>query len=119
MTPYDFISVLIPAILSVALAEAAYPFRRARRPYVNSTTTFTAAAQCVPFEDPHCCVTRPVCECLNGIYCLFLLKAYQLTSVGTFFSINTIRVNGSSSLCGPPGNVTFGQDTSSIPGWCC
>ncbi|KAI2638781.1 hypothetical protein GGS26DRAFT_587549 [Hypomontagnella submonticulosa] len=103
MTPYDFISVLIPAILSVALAEAAYPFRRARRPYVNSTTTFTAAAQCVPFEDPHCCVTRPVCECLNG----------------TFFSINTIRVNGSSSLCGPPGNVTFGQDTSSIPGWCC
>ncbi|KAI0383240.1 hypothetical protein F5Y04DRAFT_278946 [Hypomontagnella monticulosa] len=103
MTPYDFISVLIPSVLSAALAKMEYPFPpNARRPYINGTT-FPVTAQCVPFEDPHCCVTQPVCECLNG----------------TFFSVNTIRVNGTSSLCGPPGNVTYGHDTSSIPGWCC
>ncbi|KAI1211660.1 uncharacterized protein F4807DRAFT_397849 [Annulohypoxylon truncatum] len=69
----------------------------------NFTDKFDANVQCIPFEDPHCCVDFPVCECRNG----------------TFFNVNPRRLNGTDLFCVPPGNVTFGQDTSSIPGWCC
>ncbi|KAI1443521.1 hypothetical protein F5Y02DRAFT_420008 [Annulohypoxylon stygium] len=69
----------------------------------NFTEKFDTNAQCIPFEDPHCCVDFPVCECRNG----------------TFFNVNPTRLNGTDLFCAPPGNVTFGQGVSGIPGWCC
>ncbi|KAI2625733.1 hypothetical protein GGR54DRAFT_637514 [Hypoxylon sp. NC1633] len=69
----------------------------------NITITFNANAECIPFADPHCCIDHVVCECRNG----------------TFFSVNPRLNNGTQSLCVPPGNVTYGEDTDSIPGWCC
>ncbi|KAI0885509.1 uncharacterized protein GGS22DRAFT_161095 [Annulohypoxylon maeteangense] len=35
--------------------------------FANFTDKFDADTQCIPFEDPHCCVDFPVCECRNGI----------------------------------------------------
>ncbi|KAI1087363.1 hypothetical protein F5B19DRAFT_497450 [Rostrohypoxylon terebratum] len=68
-----------------------------------TTEKFDVNTQCVPFEDPHCCVDFPVCQCRNG----------------TFFNVNPKSLNGTNLFCTPPGNVTFGQAVSGIPGWCC
>ncbi|KAI2469473.1 hypothetical protein F4781DRAFT_394249 [Annulohypoxylon bovei var. microspora] len=39
--------------------------------FANVTHLFDAGVQCIPFEDPHCCVELPVCECRNGITSMF------------------------------------------------
>ncbi|KAI6082570.1 hypothetical protein F4821DRAFT_281568 [Hypoxylon rubiginosum] len=101
MLSFAFISLLAPFVLHATLAR---PSSRApMAPYVNITRSFNIDATCFPFEDPHCCVDRPVCECNNG----------------TFYSANLQQANQTGSLCGPPGNITYGYDTSSIPGFCC
>ncbi|KAI1778168.1 hypothetical protein F4818DRAFT_438340 [Hypoxylon cercidicola] len=93
MVSFAFLSLLVPSVLDAALAR---PSSRApMAPFVNATRSLNIAATCFPFEDPHCCVNRPVCECANG----------------TFYSANPQRVNETTSLCGPPGNITYGEDT--------
>ncbi|KAI1380717.1 hypothetical protein F4677DRAFT_195547 [Hypoxylon crocopeplum] len=101
MASFVFLSLLTASALNAAFARPS--FKYSTRPFPNITATFNINAECIPFEDPHCCVDAPVCECRNG----------------TFFSMNPRRINGTYSLCGPPGNVTLGEDTSNIPGWCC
>ncbi|KAL7623237.1 hypothetical protein AAE478_006918 [Parahypoxylon ruwenzoriense] len=96
-------SLSLVAALAPNLALATPYFRGAMPPFANATAVFDVDAVCVPFEDPHCCVDRAVCECQNG----------------TFYSLNPRHFNGTYQLCAPPGNVTYGEDTSSIPGWCC
>ncbi|KAI4862062.1 hypothetical protein F4820DRAFT_451373 [Hypoxylon rubiginosum] len=101
MVSFIFVSLLAFSALNAALARPSFGAPMA--PYINMTRAFSIDATCFPFEDPHCCVDRPVCECVNG----------------TFYSANPQQVNGTHSLCGPPGNVTYGEDTGSIPGFCC
>ncbi|KAI0833114.1 hypothetical protein F5Y06DRAFT_182475 [Hypoxylon sp. FL0890] len=102
MVPSALLS-LTAALAIVNVASARRFFRVPMPPYPNITNVLNANVDCYPFEDPHCCVDTVVCECFNG----------------TFFSVNPKRLNGTDLFCVPPGNVTYGQDTSSIPGWCC
>ncbi|KAI1140545.1 hypothetical protein F5Y05DRAFT_411596 [Hypoxylon sp. FL0543] len=95
------LTVALAAIGNVTFARRSV--RVSMPPFPNLTHVLNANAECYPFEDPHCCVDRVVCECFNG----------------TFFSVNPSSLNGTNVLCLPPGNITYGQDTSSIPGWCC
>ncbi|OTA70394.1 hypothetical protein K449DRAFT_427921 [Hypoxylon sp. EC38] len=98
--------VLLGLTAASAIGNVAFARRSLRvpmPPFPNITDMLNANAECVPFEDPHCCVDAIVCECVNG----------------TFFSMNPNKLNGTGEFCVPPGNVTYGQDTSSIPGWCC
>ncbi|KAI1104772.1 hypothetical protein F4804DRAFT_332033 [Jackrogersella minutella] len=112
MTSFVLLSlVAASALQSIAFARPSFRvpmppfsnFTRFHNVTHNVTDVFEGNVKCIPFEDPHCCVDVPVCECRNG----------------TFFSTNPKQLNGTDLFCVPPGNVTFGQDTSSIPGWCC
>ncbi|KAI0179247.1 hypothetical protein GGR52DRAFT_570138 [Hypoxylon sp. FL1284] len=100
--PFAFLAFIAPLVLCAVLATLSSR-ARTMAPFPNITHTFSIDATCFPFEDPDCCVDMPVCQCANG----------------TFYSTNPQYANGTSSLCGPPGNVTLGGDTSSIPGFCC
>ncbi|KAI0108383.1 hypothetical protein F4814DRAFT_451666 [Daldinia grandis] len=101
MVSFTLLSIVTASAFDVALARP--PVKFPRSPFPNITAAFAAGIECFPFEDPHCCVDRAVCQCING----------------TFFGVNVIQTNASSSLCLPPGNVTYGQDMGNIPGFCC
>ncbi|KAI2606496.1 uncharacterized protein GGS25DRAFT_501534 [Hypoxylon fragiforme] len=105
MASFAFLSLLV--VSSFDATSARRYFRPSLSTFRHINFTFNVNAECVPFEDPHCCIDRPVCECRNG------------GLPGTFFSMNPIRINGTSSICGPPGNETLGDDATGIPGWCC
>ncbi|OTB08966.1 hypothetical protein M426DRAFT_129861 [Hypoxylon sp. CI-4A] len=102
MVSFVFVG-LVAASSFNSIAFAKPSSRVSNPPFPNITAAFNAGIECFPFEDPDCCVDTPYCQCLNG----------------TFFSVNPQRVNGTESLCIPPGNLTFGPDTISIPGFCC
>ncbi|KAI1147129.1 hypothetical protein F4825DRAFT_471853 [Nemania diffusa] len=102
---------LVRSILGLSLlvkgAAATAPNRSVKTLFPNTTTAANSpestepAIPCFPFQDPDCCVDHAVCECYNG----------------TFMAIN--KQYGATSLCDPPGVFVFGNDVSSVPGWCC
>ncbi|KAI1389927.1 uncharacterized protein F4822DRAFT_218710 [Hypoxylon trugodes] len=103
MVSFTFWSLLALSTISAALLRPPPPLPKPHPkfpfPPFPNISAIAPGAQCAPFEDPHCCIVTPVCECTNG----------------TFFSIN----GGTPSICGPPGSDNYGQDVSGIPGWCC
>lgn len=67
MVSFAFQSLFAASAVCVAFAQPS--FRGKMRPFPNITNithAFNANAVCIPFEDPHCCVDLPVCECVNG-----------------------------------------------------
>ncbi|KAI1630582.1 hypothetical protein F4809DRAFT_268433 [Biscogniauxia mediterranea] len=100
----------VPALVQIVTARprsdaAVPPF-----PLFNATsfkgtapnsTSFNGTVDCFPFEDPDCCINWIVCQCHNG----------------TFFSAN--QNNLTNDFCTPPGARMYGEDISSVPGWCC
>ncbi|KAI8960992.1 hypothetical protein F5Y11DRAFT_328070 [Daldinia sp. FL1419] len=102
MVPITLLRIV--AISSFGVAFARPPTGLPKSLFPNITAALDAGVDCFPFEDPHCCVDQAVCQCTNG----------------TFFGVNVIGSNDSSSaLCLPPSNVTYGQDMGNIPGYCC
>ncbi|KAI0152891.1 hypothetical protein GGR57DRAFT_161692 [Xylariaceae sp. FL1272] len=98
--------MLLNAIVLLQLS-AATASHLARVPFLNATSTTntapgmpTVAIACFPYEDPHCCVSKSVCQCRNG----------------TFFATNK---GYGASLCDPPSPYKYGDDAGSIPGFCC
>lgn len=64
MVPFTLLSIV--TAFGVALARP--PVNFPRSPFPNITAAFAAGIECFPFEDPHCCVDRAVCQCINGMF---------------------------------------------------
>ncbi|KAI1159250.1 hypothetical protein F5B18DRAFT_36448 [Nemania serpens] len=121
----------IPSLIRPGAAMAPISIKEVS--FLNTTSTAsrpgttnppTPAVSCFPFQDPHCCIDYAVCECANG-WCRpylprvspRLVNAAAYLFSGTFFAAN--KQYGATSLCNPPGSFAYGNDVSSLPGWCC
>ncbi|KAI5927409.1 hypothetical protein F4810DRAFT_706776 [Camillea tinctor] len=99
-------SVLIKLVMATPRPYAGkmpFPFLNTTsfRGTTPNTKSLNGTADCFPFEDPDCCIDWIVCQCHNG----------------TFLTAN--QSNHTDDFCTPPGAQIYGEDISSVPGWCC